>query len=122
MNIIVLGASNKPERHSNMAVKLLLEKGHTVFPVNPAFTTIYGCKVHARLSDITAPIHTITLYLNPSRSDQLYDDIIAVKPQRVIFNPGAENPALSQRLQAAGISTLDACTLVLLKTNEKSYF
>ena len=35
MNVIVLGASNKPDRFSYKAVDQLLQAGHTVFPVHP---------------------------------------------------------------------------------------
>ena len=42
------------------------------------------------------------------------DQIIALKPQRIIFNPGTENPALVQLANAAGIETIEACTLVMM--------
>ena len=34
MNAAVIGASDKPERYSCRAVKLLPGKGHTVFPIH----------------------------------------------------------------------------------------
>ena len=39
-----------------------------------------------------------------------------LKPRRVIFNPGAENAALAEALEKAGIGCEEACTLVLLNT------
>ena len=116
LNVVVLGASNKPERYSNQAVRLLTEKGHTVFPVNPASAEIFGIKVFPRLTDITLPVHTITVYMAAERSSALADEILALKPCRVIFNPGAENPDLTEKLAAADIEALNACTLVMLKT------
>jgi len=120
MNVSVLGASQKRERYSYKAIKLLLETGHTVFPVHPLVAKIDDIPVFKGLREISAPIHTITVYLGPERSSFLADDILAISPQRVISNPGAENPELACRLQAAGIEVLDACTLVLLKTNQFS--
>ncbi|MCM8776521.1 MAG: CoA-binding protein, partial [Candidatus Omnitrophica bacterium] len=35
MNVAVIGASDKPDRYSYKAVKLLLERGHRVYPVHP---------------------------------------------------------------------------------------
>ncbi|HRV31312.1 MAG TPA: CoA-binding protein, partial [Kiritimatiellia bacterium] len=64
------------------------------------------------------PLHTITLYLSPSISAGLADAIVAAKPERVIFNPGTENPALEEQLSQAGIAVVRACTLVLLRTNQ----
>ncbi|HAD81841.1 TPA: hypothetical protein DCG35_05110 [Candidatus Edwardsbacteria bacterium] len=40
--------------------------------------------------------------------------MIAAEPRRVIFNPGAENPGLMERLEANGIKGVTACTLVML--------
>lgn len=116
INVAILGASHKPERHSNQAVRLLTEKGYTVFPVNPRITEISGIKVFPRLADINQPVHTITVYMTAERSSILAAEILAIKPRRVIFNPGAENPDLTGELASAGIEALNACTLVLLKT------
>jgi hypothetical protein len=44
--------------------------------------------------------------------------MIALKPERIIFNPGTENPILVQLAHAAGISTIEACTLVMLTTGQ----
>ena len=118
MNVAVLGASNRPERYSFQAVKLLAEKGHAVCPVHPALATIDGVPVFKQLGDIRVPLHTLTVYVGPERSTALAAAILAARPQRVIFNPGAENPALAQQLQAAGIQVENACTLVLLRTGQ----
>ncbi|MFH1476507.1 MAG: CoA-binding protein [Verrucomicrobiota bacterium] len=118
MNVAVLGASNKRERYSYQAVKLLAEKGHAVFPVHPAISEIDGIPVFKRLSDIALPIHTITVYLAAERSAALADEILSVCARRVIFNPGAENPGLAQRLHEIGVEATDACMLVMLKTGQ----
>jgi hypothetical protein len=41
-----------------------------------------------------------------------------MKPGRVIFNPGTENPELMEMLDAAGIPYLEACTLVMLRAGQ----
>ena len=120
MNVAVIGASNKPARYSYQAVKLLAEKGHAVFPVHPAIAEIDGMPVFKRLANISVPIHTITVYLAPERSAALADEIISAHSKRVIFNPGAENPSIFQRLQEIGVEAINACTLVLLQTNQFS--
>jgi len=118
MNVAILGASNKPDRYSYKALLLLKEKGHTVFPVHPLLKEIEGTPVYSRLTEITEEIHTITIYLSPQNQQSVADDILRSKAQRVIFNPGTENPELAQKLQQAGIETVNACTLVLLKTDQ----
>jgi uncharacterized protein len=118
MNVAILGASNKPERYSHQAVVLLARKGHSVFPVNPALAEIEGHPVFKRLADIPAPVHTVTMYVSPSHSIGMADQILAARPERVIFNPGTENPELEEKLAAGGIEIVHACTLVLLRTHQ----
>ncbi len=118
MNVAVIGASHKPDRYSYQAVMLLREKGHDVFPVHPKLSDIDGIPVYPSIRDIPNEIHTVTLYVSSVISDQISDDILAKNPQRIIFNPGAENPALEQKAQGAGVLLIRACTLVLLKTGQ----
>ena len=118
MNVAILGASNKPERYSNQALRLLAEKGHAVFPVHPALAEIDGHRVFPSLAAIPAPIHTVTLYVSPAHSSGMADALLAAQPSRVIFNPGTENPELEEKLAATGISVIRACTLVLLRTSQ----
>lgn len=118
MDVAVLGASPKPERYSHMAVVMLDEAGHAVFPIHPSAVEISGIRVFKSLREVGSPIHTVTVYLSPGLSENLAEEILAARPRRVIFNPGAENNALAERLRAAGIRTLEACTLVLLRTGQ----
>ena len=63
-------------------------------------------------------VDTVTLYLNPKAQQEYYDYILSLKPRRVIFNPGTENPELYKILEANNIKYEVACTLVLLATNQ----
>ena len=118
MNVAVVGASNKPERYSHQAVVLLAKKGHAVYPIHPALAEIDGHPVFKKLADVPAPLHTVSLYVSPALSGGLAGDLLAARPARVIFNPGTENPELEEKLAAAGIATVQACTLVLLRTGQ----
>jgi hypothetical protein len=114
-HVVVLGASNKPLRYSNQAIRLLLEKGYQTTPVHPKLERIEGLPVAASLRAVRQPVDTLSLYVGPQRLVPLTDDIIALRPGRVIFNPGSESRDLVQRLEQAGIPWLEACTLVLLR-------
>lgn len=116
--VAVVGASPKPERYSHQALRLLKQYGHTVIPVNPAQQYIDDLPVVPRVDALPAGIDTITLYVSPAHSDALLPGLLAAQPRRVIFNPGAENPALAAALQNAGIAVENACTLVLLRTGQ----
>ena len=116
--VAILGASDKQDRYSNKAQRLLAQHGHTVVPVHPALKQIEGADVVPRLDAIQAPVDTLTMYVGPAISTGVADKIVALKPGRVIFNPGTENPELEQAAHAAGIATEEACTLVMLSTGQ----
>lgn len=117
-NIVVLGASPKPERYSNKAVNMLLENGYNVIPVHPAVKEVNGIKVTASLGDIKDEIHTVTVYVNGSMVEKMTENIAALNPKRVIFNPGSESSKAAEFLKNKGIEVLEACTLVLLRTKQ----
>ena len=115
--VAILGASDNPERYSHMAVVLLKEHGHTVVPVHPALESIAGLPVVNSLSGLP-PVDTLTLYVGAARLPDMTDDIVRLRPGRVIFNPGTESPEVQAALDAAGIPWLEACTLVMLRTGQ----
>ena len=116
--VAILGASSNKERYAYKAFQLLKSLGHTPIPINPTLKELEGVKVFASLKEIDSPIDTVTLYVSPQISSTLQDELIKLKPARVIFNPGSENPSLQAALVSAGIAVEEACTLVLLKTNQ----
>jgi uncharacterized protein len=116
--VIVYGASPKPERYANKAIHTLQDHGHTVYPVNPAYQNIDDIQCYKKAAEVEQDIDTITLYLGPNRSIDVVDDIISKKPNRVIMNPGTESDEVKAKLEQAGIQVIEACTLVMLNTNQ----
>ncbi len=114
--VVVLGASPKPERYSNLAVRRLKEQGHHVIPVHPREALIESLPAVPVLGDIVAPVDTLTVYVNPARSAALAQAVLKLRPRRAIFNPGAEAPTLQARLRQAGVEVVEGCTLVMLQT------
>jgi predicted CoA-binding protein len=99
-------------------VRLLVQHGHDVVPVNPTADSIEGIPVVASVEELSGQVDTVTIYVSAKISTQLERALLSLRPGRVIFNPGAENPALRTTLQASGIATEEACTLVLLTTGQ----
>jgi hypothetical protein len=114
---LVLGASPNAERYSFLATQLLHEKGYAVYP--------FGIK-KGQIGDIEilnewpkgGTIDTVTLYIGPAGQLEYYDAIIGLAPRRIIFNPGTENPEFQALAKEKGIDTIEACTLVMLKTGQ----
>lgn len=119
--VAVLGASSDPSRYSHKAIVMLKEYGHTPIPVHPRETEVLGYKVVPEIKALVkqgTKVDTLTMYVNPALSSKYQQDIIDLKPRRVIFNPGSENPELEKALKEKGIKVEEACTLVLLRTNQ----
>ncbi len=117
-HVAVLGASPKPQRYANQAIRLLLEHGYRVTPIHPKIPEIEGLAVAPDLASVERPIDTLTLYVGPARLEPMTEALVAAAPGRVIFNPGTESVRVQQALDAAGIPWETACTLVLLRTGQ----
>jgi predicted CoA-binding protein len=116
---LVIGASENPDRYAYKAITQLQEHGFKVFALGLKPGFIGNVPIQTILPKETE-IDTVTLYVGPDRQTDLIPEIIALKPRRIIFNPGTENLDFIKLAQDAGIETEIACTLVLLAT--ESYF
>lgn len=114
---VVLGASDNPERYSFLAVEKLRRYGHPVVAIGKKAGKVADTDIVTERPD-EKDVDTVTLYLNPVLQKQYYDYILSLKPQRIIFNPGAENPELEKLASENGIRPMEACTLVLLGTGQ----
>lgn len=118
ITVAVLGASHKPERYSNRAIRLLKQHGYRVIPVHPVQKEIEGLSVVHSIKEIDCPVNTLTVYVGPDRSSQMIDDIVSLNPERVILNPGTESETLETALTKNSIPFLEACTLVMLQSGQ----
>ena len=114
---LVLGASDNPSRYSFLAVNRLRYQGHPVVAIGKKNSIVADVKIEKEKKDWKG-IDTVTLYLNPLHQQEYYDYILSLKPKRIIFNPGAENDELADLAIKNGITPIEACTLVLLSTNQ----
>lgn len=115
MKTLVLGASHKPDRYSNLAVHMLKEYDHEIIALGRRSREVDDWEIVEGKPKLEG-VGTVTLYLNPHNQKEYYDYILSLKPRRVIFNPGTENPELKKLLVEAGIEPVSACTLVMLRT------
>ncbi|MDH3891959.1 MAG: CoA-binding protein [candidate division Zixibacteria bacterium] len=116
--VAVLGASTNEERFSFKAVRMLKEYGHNPIPVHPAGHVVDGITAVKVLTEAGDGIDTLTIYVNAKISGGEFDNILNLKPRRVVFNPGAENPELADKLRDAGFEVVEACTLVMLQSGQ----
>jgi hypothetical protein len=114
---LVLGASDNPARYSFLAIHRLRSMGHPVVAIGKRQMMVKDVPVENGKKKFEN-IHTITFYLNTLHQYEYYDYVLSLKPQRIIFNPGAENAELAERAKQNGIEVQNACTLVLLSTGQ----
>ena len=117
MRVLIFGASTNPDRYAYKAMVLLVEKGHEVFLKGNKAGIALGLTIQVGTNNFDH-IHTITLYVGPQNQQDLIEDLIQIKPERIIFNPGTENPKLYAEIEKLNIKVEDASTLVLLHTNQ----
>jgi predicted CoA-binding protein len=113
---VIIGASPKTDRYSFKATVKLVLYGHTVYPIGIKEGMIDSIPIITN-KPILDNVHTVTLYINPTLQQNWLDYIISLKPKRVIFNPGTENPNIYSLLNTHNIDCVEACTLVLLSLN-----
>lgn len=112
---VVIGASPNPERYAYVATQRLRRAGHEVVAVGLRAGKVGD--VELRTDRPAVPeVDTVTLYVGPQHQPAWQDYILSLRPKRIIFNPGTENPQLESAAEALGIVTEEACTLVMLST------
>lgn len=115
--VLLIGASPNPERYAYKAFKLLRSNGHVVVLLSIKKDEIDGVKFINEFPK-NENFETVTLYINPQIQKKYYNDLIQLKPKRIIFNPGTENEELYNLLDEYNILYMEACTLVLLRTGQ----
>lgn len=114
---LIIGASSNPSRYAYLAAQKLKNYGHPILLLGRRKGSASGEEIHfekVKWDDVD----TVTLYINPSHQTEYYDYIISLKPKRVIFNPGTENPEFENMLLDKNIIPIEACTLVMLSTGQ----
>lgn len=114
---LILGATTNPDRYAYLAAQRLTQHGHPIINVGIKSGEVAGVPIEPA-NKIHSDIDTLTLYIGPANQPAYYDYILKTKPHRIIFNPGTENPEMEQLAKAAGIETIEACTLVMLSTGQ----
>jgi predicted CoA-binding protein len=112
---LVIGASLKETRYSNLCIKTLVS-GH--FPVT-AIGSREGLVDEINVQTgfpLLKNIHTVTLYLGPQNQKPWYSYVLNLKPERVVFNPGTENQEFENILSTAGIEVVEDCTIMMVES------
>ena len=114
---LVVGASENTSRMSAKVIKLLRDKDHEIIALGRKDGSINEVDIISE-KILVDDVDTVTMYVNPQNQSQFTDYILSLKPKRVICNPGSENHGFAKALRDNGIETLNACTMVMLSTDQ----
>lgn len=112
--IAIVGASANDVRPSFFVAKYMIDKGYTVFPVNPgqAGKEILGRTVYARLADIPEPIDMVDIFRASSAVPPIVDEALALdpRPKAIWMQLTVRHDEAAAKAEAAGIKVvMDRC-------------
>jgi uncharacterized protein len=116
---VIIGATTNSTRYAFLAASMLNEYNHEFVPVGIKTGEVFGKQImNIKDKPSISSVDTVTLYIGPDHQPEWYDYVINLKPSRVIFNPGTENEEFEKLLHERKIETIEACTLVMLRTGQ----
>lgn len=116
---LIVGATTNPDRYAFLVAQHFANLGMEFIPIGIKKGVLFGEEIlDLKAKPPLKDIHTITLYLGPANQSEWMDYLIGLKPKRIIFNPGTENPEFFRKAKEVGIEVLPACNLVMLSTGQ----
>jgi len=108
--IAIVGASANDVRPSFFVTKYMIDKGYTVFPINPghAGKEILGRMTYARLADVPEPIDMVDIFRASAAVPPIVDEVLALDPlPKVIWMQlTIRHDEAAARAEAAGLKVV----------------
>lgn len=116
---VIVGATPNPARYAYAAAKMLNADGYEFIPLGIRKGEVLGKEIlNLKALPSIENVDTLTLYINAQHQNEWSNYLLGLHPQRIIFNPGAENPELANKAKEQKIECVNACTLVMLSTGQ----
>jgi len=116
---VIVGATTNESRYAFLAAESLVANKHEIVPLGIKKGEVLGRPIlNIREKPFIPDVDTITLYIGPRHQPEWYDYLMGLKPKRIIFNPGTENPEFEEMAEESGIEVVEGCTLVMLRTGQ----
>ncbi|MES3099412.1 CoA-binding protein [Sphingomonas faeni] len=113
--IVMIGASDRPDRPSYNVMSKLQAHGYRVIPVNPQITGehVHGEFVFRDLSQLGDPIDIVDIFRNSAAAGEAVDQAIAAGAKAVWMQLGVANEEAAERAEAAGLKVvMDRCPAI----------
>lgn len=113
LRIAVVGCSPDPSRDSHRIAHLLIEKGHTVIPVNPTTREILGCRCYPSLGTVPGRIDMVDIFRRSSEVGPIVDEAITIGARIIWMQLGVIDETAAARAQVAGLTVvMDRCPAI----------
>ena len=108
--IAMVGASSNETRPSWRIMRVLLEAGFDVIPVNPRETEVHGRTAYATLHDVPVPIDIVDVFRPAQVTVPIADDAVAVGAKVFWLQLGIANEEAASHASAGGlVVVMDYC-------------
>jgi len=109
-SVAIVGASANDVRPSFFVTKYLIDKGYTVFPINPghAGKDILGRMTYASLADVPEPIDMVDIFRASAAVPAIVEEVLALDPlPKVIWMQlTVRHDEAAEKAEAAGIKVV----------------
>lgn len=116
----VVGASSDRSKYGNKVLRCYQQRGRPVYVVHPRERELEGVTCVARIADLPAGVHGLSIITPPPVTEQIVRDAAAAGITRLWMQPGAESPKALELARELGLSVIAGgpCLLVVLGYRE----
>ena len=117
----VVGASADRDKYGNKVLRVYMQRGRPVYPVNPRAAQVEGLDAYPSLTALPEKPHGVSIVTPPAVSEQVVEEAARLGIRRLWMQPGAESPAAISRAEELGLQLIAGgpCILVVLGYREK---
>ena len=117
----VVGASRSRAKFGNQVLRCYVRHGRRAHPVHPVAPEIEGLVAVPRLSDLSQPVHGVSIITQPFVTEGVLDQAVRLGVQHVWMQPGAEHDAAMRRARDAGLNVIGHGPCLLVELDSGRY-
>ena len=110
--VAIIGASTDRAKFGNKAVRAYLQKGFTVYPVNPKEASVEGQPAFKSIAEVPVRPNLVSVYLPPPVLLKVLPDIAAKGCDELWLNPGTESDEVLALAEQLKLNVIQACSIV----------
>ena len=116
----VVGASTDRAKYGNKVLRVYIQRGRPVYPVNPRADEVEGLKSYPSLAALPEKPQGISIVTPPAVSEQVVEEAARLGITHLWMQPGAESAAAISRAAELGLQLIAGgpCILVALGYRE----